>query len=441
VAGENVYAAEATRGRILTVVTGTGVIQPRTKVNISSEIYGQIVDLPVKEGQRVKKGDLLVHINPDKYQSEADRLAANLRVSRIAIESEEVNLKNLEREQARAVDLHRQGILAISDKEHADLAVDTARIQIKSLKESVSQAEAALDRAMNDLTKTKVYAPMAGQITQVNTEVGEQVIVGTTNIPGSVLMVISDMGEVLAEVSVDETEVVRLAPGQKVKLTVDAVEKFTYDGRVSEIRNTAKREGDVNVFGVKILLTKPDERLRPGMTAKAKIEVARREGVLRIPIQAVTIRERKKLEEDRKATGKRVLATSPAKKGAQVKETAEAPVGGSGHPPAREVDAKKVAAASAKPGQTDEREEIEVVYLMEKGKTSGTVRSASVKTGASDESWVEIQDGLQPGDTVVTGPYRILKKLKDGDQVQKKEEKEPGESTRSEASQREGGGE
>jgi HlyD family secretion protein len=171
-----------------------------------------------------------VKIDPEKYRSERDRLAANVRVSSTAIESETANLKNYELEARRANQLYTQGILAISEKERADLAVETSRIRIRSLKEEVSQARPALSRAQSDLGKATIYAPMAGKVTQVNTEVGEQVIVGTTNIPGSVIMVISDMSEVLAEVSVDETEIVRLAPGQAAQVNVDAVEKTTYAG-------------------------------------------------------------------------------------------------------------------------------------------------------------------------------------------------------------------
>ncbi len=211
--GESVYTADVSKGDVITLVTGTGVVQARTKVNISSEIYGQIVELPVKEGENVAKGDLLVRIDPEKYRSDVDRLAANVRMSRIAIEQQDVNLRNLERERQRAHELHAEGLLPDSDLEKADLAVEGAAINLKSLRESVTLADASLSRVQTDLTKTRIFAPMSGRVTQVNTEVGEQVIVGTTNIPGSVLMVISDMSEVLAEISVDETEVVRLKSG------------------------------------------------------------------------------------------------------------------------------------------------------------------------------------------------------------------------------------
>ena len=416
--GDNVYVAEVSRGDIVTQVTGTGVVQARTKVNISSEIYGQIIDLPVKEGQVVSKGELLVRIDPEKYRSEKDRLAANVRVSRTAIESEQASLKNLEVDQRRAAQLFAQGILASSDREKADLAVETSQIRIRSLEEQVVQAEAALSRAQTDLTKATIYAPMAGKVTQVNTEVGEQVIVGTTNIPGSIIMVISDMSEVLAEVSVDETEIVRLSPGQSAKVTVDAVEKTTYEGRVTEIRNTAKKEGDVNVFGVKVLLAKPDQRLRPGMTAKAKIEVERRENVVRVPIQAVTSRERKKLDEEMKGSGKtvpvRAEAKAPADKGASEPEGS----GGSGSTASDEK--RKTSAGNTMDG---DRDEIEVVYVVENGK----VHAAAVTTGVSDETYVEIREGVKQDESVVKGPYRVLRRLKVGDRVVKKEESEMNE--------------
>ena len=547
--GDGVYAADVARGNVVTVVTGTGVIQPRTKVNVSSQIYGQILEIAVKEGQTVRKGELLVRIDPERYRSEVERLAANMRVNHIAIEEEQANLRNLEIEQRRARELFKQGILPVSERERADLAVETSRIRLRSLEESVTQAQAALRRAQDDLDKTTIFAPMSGRVTQLNTEVGEQVIVGTTNIPGSVMLVISDMGEVLAEVSVDETEVVKLRPGQKGTVTADAVEKTSYEGVVSEIRNTAKREGEVNVFGVKLLLTNPDDRLRPGMTAKAKIEVSRRERVLRVPIQAVTTRERKKLEDDRRAAGSapagssgtalsartaggaaahpeakaaasgepasnaaeaaaepasakssaataaEPAATRPAndsvRAGPEVRmasagsggrepggrgakaETAKAEAGraGSGKPAsdttaasaragpskagAQDPGAENTvarggarageAAAEGKRGDSgtaatpgseterpgavggagDEREEIEVVYVIDKG----VVHAVPVQTGASEESYVEILEGLKEGQTVVTGPYRILKRLKDGDRVVKKDERESTEES------------
>jgi putative transposon-encoded protein len=303
------------------------------------------------------------------------------------------------------------------------------------------------------------------------------------------------MSEILAEVNVDETEIVRLKPGQTAKVTADAVEKTTYEGRVTEIGNTAKRQGEVNVFGVKILLTAPDERLRPGMTAKAKIEVERQRDVLLVPIQAVTVRERKQLDEERKAAGKSkgaeagaakdgkgatekvaagkgeaakseaaggaeapgatqaakveggasggAAASEAAGKGDAAKgEAAGGPAGASSPEPAR-ADAAKgeggaggaSGGAGAKPG--DEREELEVVYVIDKD----LVHAAQVKTGASDETYVEIKDGLKEGENVVKGPYRILRRLKVGDRVVVKDEREAAdEAEKSNGGSQSGGG-
>ena len=464
--GENVFAAEVSRGDVVTIVSGTGVVQPRTKVNISSEVYGQIVQIAVKEGQNVAKGDLLVRIDPEKYRTEADRLAANVRVNSIAIESQEVSLKNLLIDQKRARDLFAQGVQSRSEMEKADLAVDTAVIQLKSLKESVSQAEAALDRAKADLSKTTIFAPMAGKVTQVNSEAGEQVIVGTTNIPGSVIMVISDMSEVIAEVNVDETQVVRLRSGQKATVTADAVEKTTYNGRVEEIRNTAKKDGEVNVFGVKIILTDADERLRPGMTAKAKIEVDREHDVLRIPVQAVTSRERKVLDADRRAAGSRIRKDDAGRVAAGAgdasaaelpgagdggKESASSEKAGASSPRAETASARANASgangskpaggagprsAAAGGGQAstagsgessppsgspgNEREELEVVYVID----HDVVHAVPIKTGPSDEVNVAVESGLDEKAVIVKGPYRILKRLKDGDRVIRQSESE-----------------
>jgi multidrug efflux pump subunit AcrA (membrane-fusion protein) len=248
--------------------------------------------------------------------------------------------------------------------------------------------------------------------------------------------------------------IVKLKPGQRALVTADAVEKTTYEGRVTEIRNTAKKEGDVNVFGVKIILTNADERLRPGMTAKAKIETERRQGVLRIPIQAVTTRERKKLEEESKIAAKIASAagsasqkpagtgsassasgsstgsarTSPAGEGgasgsAGAKtETAAQTSSGAGPPDAGAVHDAKASPSGASPAAKGDRDELEVCYRIE----GDIARVAPVRTGSSDEKYVEVLEGLKEKDTVVKGPYRILKKLKDGDRVVKKEETEAG---------------
>jgi len=426
------------------VVTWGGEVQARTKVNISSNIFGAIVALPVKEGGIVRKGDVLVRIDPERYNAEAHSLEASLRMARVGVEQEENRHRTLESQLRRAEGLRGQGILPDESYEQTRLAYDSSTIQLKSLKEQISQAEAALAKAKDELAKTVIYSPIDGKVTQLNTEVGEQVNVGTTNVPGSTIMVISDMGEVLAEVDVDESQVVKVRVGQPAKVTVDAVEKYDYRGRVSEIRNSARKKQDVNVFGVKVQLENPDNRLRPGMSARARIEIERREKVLKVPIQAVLEKPEKALaEEIAKASGKKPAVIQPAaaalakaepeKKGSTAGKSSAGPAssnpsaganGAAVAAPRGEADGSPKTAAPAagqqKNGKKDEEAAAEVVYALRSGKAE----AVRVKTGLVDESNVEILSGLKEGDVVVTGPYRSLRKLKHGDKVIEKKEEE-----------------
>ena len=273
--GTEVYMADAKKRDLLSSVSATGRIEPRTKVEVQSSVIGEIVKLPVKDGDRVRRGDLLVQIDPERYRAEVERLEANLRVARIDIERQEAELANLRNTLRRHQELHRQGILAPDLLEKTQLDVRTGEIGLSSLKEQVSQASSSLDKARDELKKTTLTSPIDGVVTQLNAELGEMTITGTMNNPGTVIMTVSDLGEILAEVDVDETRVVQVSPGKAARVVVDAVgELHPYQGHVVEIAGTAvKRQGsEVQVFPVKIALDTPDERLRPGMTAKARIE-------------------------------------------------------------------------------------------------------------------------------------------------------------------------
>lgn len=474
--GTEVYLATAEGGAIVSIVSANGEIQPRTKVNISSNIPGEIVALPVREGDIVSKGQVLVRIDQERYAQEVESREASLRMARVAVEQEQTRLATLESQMKRAEALRADQILPEETYENTLLAYQTSKITLKSLAEAVSQTEAALAKAKDELAKTVIFAPMDGKVTQLNTEVGEQVIVGTTNIPGSVLMIISDMSEVLAEVDVDETEVVKVRLGQPATVRVDAVEGVEYRGHVNEIRNSATTKGDVNVFGVKIQLDDPDARLRPGMSARARIEIERRENVIRVPIQAVVERTRKDLRaEIAKAgsSGKKDAAgdgngaggaeeTAPGgtsssgpgeaggtgetggaggEESGQVAggtgttgtgETAgdgsEEATTGNGASATVDGDSTGEAAATGTAADEDEKE-VDVVYVV----VDGRAQAREVTTGLADETNAEILSGLESGDRIVTGPYRSLRKLKQGDAVSEKEEPEfTGESSDSE---------
>jgi HlyD family secretion protein len=410
--GTEVFVAKAEGGDVVSVVTASGEIQPKTKVNISSQVYGTIVAIPVKEGQIVQKGELLLKIDPEQYLTEVNSLSASVRMASTEIESEETALVTRATQLRRAEALRKDGVLPEDEYDQTKLAYDSSVIRLKSIREQVMQAKAALAKANDQLSKTSIYAPMDGKIVELNTEVGEQVIVGTTNIPGSVMMVIADMSEVLAEVRVDETEVVKIQPEQPVKITVDAVDGVEYGGHITEIRNSAQKENEVNVFGVKVLLEKPDERLRPGMSAKARVEIERRSGVVRVPIQAVLERTQKQVDADLKASA------------------GASPRGRDGEAVAAEPAAEGAAKAEAKPpestagGKKPDEKPLEIVYVLRDGKA----QLVQVTTGIADESNVQILSGLKEGDTVITGPYRELRRLKTGTAVVEKKEAEFNES-------------
>jgi HlyD family secretion protein len=388
--GEEVYMAKAASKDLTSFVSATGRIEARTKVNVQSSVIGEIRELPVKEGDVVKKGDLLVQIDPVRYRTEVDRLQSALRMQRIAIEQAEVSLTNSERKYKRNKSLRGDsGLVSEEAFEISELDFNSRTIDLRSLKEQAEQGEASLARARDELSKTTIRAPMDGTVTKLNAEKGEITLTGTMNNPGTVIMIVSDMGEILATVDVDETRVTQVKLGQTARVVVDAVgETKPYTGKVVEIAGSSvQRTGQqTQVFEVKIALDMVDAQLRPGMTAKARVETARLDHAIAIPIQAVMLRPPKDFE-----------PAAAAKSSAAPKDEPVKPV------------------AAGKTGENKE-----CVFVVEKGKA----HLRAVKSGISDETSVAVLEGLKDGDTVVTGPYRALRDLKNGDAVKEKKTEE-----------------
>lgn len=430
--GTKVYEEDAKRvDSLVSSVKASGEIQPKVYVNISSQVPGQIVELRVKEGDKVATGDILLQLDPEQYRSTVTRLEANLRMARINLEREKATLKTHEATLRRQEQLATSMIVSAESLDQARLLTDTTAIQIRAYDEQISQADADLGKARDELSKTTIRAPMGGLATRVNAKLGEQVIIGTMNNPGTVILVLSDMSEMLAEVRVDETEVGGVRAGQKAVVTVDAVEGRKFEGTVTEIAHTAMKDRDVSRFTVKITLSGktqaaggpaarelplPDEtgpgparegELRPGMSAHAAITVATREDAVVVPIQAVVGRKRKDVET--------ALAAAEQTRG-KAKEPAGALVAGES-PASPDGANRKVA-----PSETAaDKEEVDVVFLDRNGKAE----MVQVKPGLSDEFTVELLGApVQPGDKIVVGPYRTLKKLKHGEAVVKVEKDE-----------------
>lgn len=367
--GTKVYVEEVSRRDIGRVVKASGKIDPRDKVNISAHVIGKIEHLYVEEGDLIRKGQPFLDLEKEAYTAARDQWSAQLRKAGTEVRQAEVSLADARNKLARARRLNQEGILSAEQLEAAELAQATAELRLEDARESVRQARANLEKALDDLRKTTIYAPLTGRVIALNTEEGEVVVSGTMNNPASVIGEIADLSVILAKVDVDETEVVLVKPGQSTRVLVDALPDKVYHGRVAEVGNkgfSRAQQPDVTFFNVEILLEDPDEDLRPGMSVRAEIDTAVHPDVLVAPIQAVVERDNDRDVGD---------------------------------------------------------EESDVVFVVEDGKA---VQKA-VRTGISDETRVEIVSGVQVGDKVVTGPYRSLRDLDDGERVQvtdqKKEER------------------
>ncbi len=371
--GAKVYADPAQRQKLGQVVKASGEIDPRVKVNISAHVIGKILKLYVEEGDRVEKGRPFLELEKEIYIAERDQWAAQLRRAQTDVRQAEVSLADSRNKLARANRLKEEGISSDQDLEGAVLAEAQARLRLEDARESVQQARANLEKALDDLAKTTIFSPLTGRVVDLNAEEGEIVVSGTMNNAGSVIATVADLSEILANVDVDETEIVNVRPGQKATVRVDALPDRTYEGRVVRVGSSGfnrPAQPDVTFFDVEILLDNPTEDLRPKMSVRSEIETREQSETLAVPIQAVVERP--------------PLANGP--------------------------DGNKKA-GSGNPGSD---EEIKVVFVIEDGKA----RQRAVRTGISDETRVEILAGLKPNEQVVTGPYRSLRDLKDGDEVQ-----------------------
>jgi len=359
-----VYVESAEMRSITQAVKASGQIYPRVKVNISAHVIGKIEKLFVAEGDEVVAGEPFLQLEQQAFLAIRDDARARRAMAETELRQAEVALRDQEARLARARSLADDGITSTEALEAAMLQHASAELRVRSAKEGIAQAEALLEKAEDDLRRTTIFSPLTGRVIALNAEQGEVVVSGTMNNPASVIGTVADLSEILAEVDVDETEIVDVAPGLVAQVDVDAIPEKRYRGTVVEVGSsgyTRPQQPDVQFFRVKVLLDEPDERLKPGMSARAEIEVTTRENAIVIPIQAVV----------------------------------ERPVEGG------------------------EEEEETVVFQVEEERAA----RRPVETGISDATHVEITSGLAVGDRVVTGPYRSLKKLRDDDRVRVVEEK------------------
>lgn len=374
--------------QIVETVSATGKIQPELEVKLSSEVSGEIIELPVVEGQLVEKGDLLVRINPDIYQSSLQRSRAGLQNVRANYAQAEANLKEAKANYDRNKTLFDKGVISKAEWDRVVAAYEVAEAAKNAAYYSMQSASATVTEATDNLARTSIFSPMRGTISKLAVELGERVV-GTQQMAGTEIMRVANLASMEVEVDVNENDIVKVSVNDSTIVEVDAYLNREFKGVVTEISNSAI-EGlsadQVTNFKVKVKILKnsyedllegkPENYspFRPGMTATVDIITRKRDNVIGVPISAIVIRND--------------TTSTPGKKPADA--------------------------------MTDKK--FETVFV----KDGNQAKLRVVTTGIQDNRNIEIVSGLEEGETVITGPYNtVTKSLKDGDEVQIGTEKTP----------------
>lgn len=385
--GVEVRVETVGRRDLVSVVTASGIIQPKRKVDISADVSGRVVELAVEEGQMVERGQLILRIDPTSFQAAERRGMAMVAQARAQAAQARANLLQAESAARRAEQL-TQGdqLISLQELEQARTQLRVAQAQEEAGRFGVSQAEASLSEAREALRKTTIVAPMAGRVTRLNIEEGETAVVGTMNNPGSLLLTIADLGAMEASVKVDETDVPYISHGDSAAVRIDAFPDQLFAGRVTRIANSAiqgrgtaagavaQGQSQSVDFEVIITLDDPPAELRPDLSATADIVTETRRNALAVPIIAVTVRD---------SDGKKFQAADAEEEG-----------------PSRPVETV--------PQERDN--EVEGVFVVRAGKAEWV----PVEIGIAGERYFEVRKGLSGSETVVAGPYAAVRDLEDG---------------------------
>jgi HlyD family secretion protein len=414
-----VTSEKVRRRTISETVSASGKIQPEVEVKISPDVSGEIVELTVKEGDHVKKGQLLAKILPDIYQSNVDRMVAMLNSSKAGYEGAKSRLaqsqSQFEREKLnfdRTKKLYDEKLISASEFETVKSTYDVAKAEVDAAKQNVDASdfnirstEASLKEAQDNLKKTTIFAPVDGTISRLNVEKGERVV-GTSQMAGTEMMSLADLNEMEVSVDVNENDIVRVNVGDTSTIEVDAYLGKKFKGIVTEVSNSANTTSalstdQVTNFKVKVRILResyadiqdtehPGKSVfNPGMSATVDINTKKVSDVISVPIQAVTTRD----------TTQKNKAVTKGKNPDELEE---------------DVDAVKVVDEKAKDKAKEEKKS-ECVFVIENGK----LKLVSVKVGIQDNSYIEIKEGLKEGQEVVTAPYSLISKvLKEGDVVE-----------------------
>ena len=386
---QSVQAEKVKKGEIVSEVTATGNVQARTTVKVSADVSAKITDLPVEEGDLVKKGDVLVRLDPTRYQAAVGQAEASLASAKAAEKRAEASLLEAEQTHRRNKEMFEGKLISEETYIQIQTNWEVAKANLESAQYNTKQQKAVLEEVRDNFAKTTITSPIDGTVVSLNAEVGEIVMIGTMNNAGTVIMTVADLNTIEVEVEVDETDVARVKVGQESKLSVDAFPDTTFKGVVVEVGNAAQSSGastdQVTNFLVKILLTDVVPGIKPGMTATADITTAKQKDILYVPIQAVVMRPEKVDTLDKA--------------------------------PAKEPETGVIAAEVAKDGMPatgkNEPKELEGVFKI----VDGAAKFVAVKTGIADQQNIEIKEGLAFDEQIISGSYKILRTLEDGAKV------------------------
>ncbi len=384
---------EKVKGRdIAKTVSASGNIRSKRQLDVSASAIGKVTALAVREGDKVEQGQFLLQIDPTGYESIVDQLEASIRSGEAAHEMEKANRTKAEYDLAKIENLYEKQLVSEEELRNAKLGVDVSNSRVKSAEENVTQQRANLKKARHDLREVRITADIPGTITTLNVDEGESAIMGTLNNPGTVLLTISDLSQIEAEVLVDETEVVHVKVGQPADVTLDAHPDTSFKGVVTEVGNSAVRSqlglGQTSVdFKVVVAVEDSIPNVRPGLSANVDIEVATVKDALSIPIQCLTLRRSSELKSEEEAARA---------------DSAEV-----------DDDVEGEDAEGEGEGKEKEKDEIEGVFVVKDGKAVFT----PVVVGIAGSSYFQVTSGLSERETIVSGPFKAINELKNGDPV------------------------
>jgi len=399
-----VQTEKVSRHSLTNIVVANGKIQPVIQVVISPEVSGEIIALPVKEGQAVKKGDLLVKINPDIYIAATNQAMAGYESAVAAKVSAAASLEKAQTDYDRNLELFHRKLLSESDFAGFKAARDVAQAQLESADDQVNVAKANLDSADEELERTTIASPLDGTVSKLNSQLGERVL-GTIQNVGTVIMIVSDLNQMEARVDVGEMDVTGIKPGQTARLEVDAFKDRTFYGVVTDVASSSKDSNsqgtslsssssvsqEATQFQVRIRCSDP-EAFRPGMSVSADIETEYRTNALTVPLASVTTR----LVIPKLVDPPTVKGTNAAK--------------------ATSAGATNSANGTNAAGVKTPNKASDVVFVV-KGEH---VDAVPVKIGICDDTYWEITDGLTNNEEIVSGGYRAISRdLQDGTKIKK----------------------